>query len=69
MGDNKDAETKLAGQRKAIQDHINKYNVYAHEQDKNFALKTIRNAQQQIEDIKKRNPKTSMSHLDTWKPY
>lgn len=68
MGDTKDAEKKLEGQRRAIQEHINKYKTYPHAQDKDFALKTIRNAQQQIADIKKRAPNTSNSPLDTWKP-
>ena len=69
MGDNKDAEKKLAGQREAIQNHINKYKTYPHKQDQDFAWKTIQNAQKQIIDIKRRNPGTSTSLLDTWKPY
>jgi hypothetical protein len=69
MGDKKEAEKKLDGQRKAIEEHIKKFRTFQFPQDKEFALKTIRNAQKQIEDIKKRNPLTSTSPFDTWKPY
>ena len=68
MSDNKEAEKKLQGQRDAIKVHINKYNMFPHRQDKEFALKTIVNAQNQIVKIKRRHPGLADSPLDRWKP-
>ncbi len=57
----------IKSHRKAIREHIDKYNSYTADQEKQFALKTIRNAQQQIADIKtkKRFPD---EWEDTWGP-
>ena len=68
LSDKKEAEKKLAGQRSAIESHVNKYRFYNHDYDKKFALKTISNCQREIIDIKKRNPGTSVSPWDNWKP-
>ena len=68
MGDNKKDEIKLEGQRRAIQEHIVKYKERYIDYEKDFALKTIQRAQKEIADIKRRNPNTSVSPLDTWKP-
>jgi len=53
MGDKKDDEVKLAGHRKCIEEHIAKYKTYKIDHEKLFALKTIRNAQQKIKEIRK----------------
>ncbi|MDQ6523987.1 hypothetical protein RB608_10265 [Nocardioides sp. LHD-245] len=66
--DLKKTETKIAGHRRAIRAHIEKYRRYPADQDKAFALKTIQNAQRQISDLKRRQPRASSSSEDTWRP-
>lgn len=63
-----DDKAKIEGQRRAIREHIDKYARYPHEQDKRTALKTIQNAQRQIESLKRRNPRLGSSREDTWRP-
>ncbi|MFI9009237.1 hypothetical protein ACIGNX_18615 [Actinosynnema sp. NPDC053489] len=61
---------KIASQRNTIATHIEKWRRYPNPQDKEFALKTIRNAQAQIQKLKSRHP--SLRHdtasEDTWQP-
>ena len=64
-------QKKLDGQRKArkaIREHIEKFKKYPKKYDKEFALKTIRNAQKQIKDIRAKNPTLTASSEDTWNP-
>jgi len=63
-----DDKTKLAGQRRAVREHIDKYNKYPLEHDKNYALKTIRNAQNQIQRIRAKHPHWPSSYEDNWTP-
>jgi len=63
-----DDKVKLEGQRRAIREHINKHARYPNEQDKRTALKSIQNAQRQIESLKRRNPRLGSSREDTWRP-
>ena len=64
-----EAEKLLEGQRRAIREHIDKYNRYEHSYDKDTALKTIRRCQGEIRDIKSScNVSTSDSWEDTWNP-
>lgn len=66
--DLKRTETKLAGHRGAIREHIAKYERYPAPQDKAFALKTIARVQDTIRDLKRRQPRASSSYEDTWSP-
>ena len=63
-----DDKTKLAGQRKAVREHIEKYKNYTLQHEKDFALKTIRNAQKQIASIMKKHPHWDSSFEDSWSP-
>ena len=63
-----DDKTKLEGQRKAVREHIEKYNTYTIQHEKDYALKTIRNAQKQIANILKKHPHWAGSYEDTWSP-
>ena len=63
-----DDKTKLAGQRAAVREHIEKYNKYTQQHEKDYALKTIRNAQKQIASILKKHPHWPSSSEDTWSP-
>jgi hypothetical protein len=68
MGSSADTRVKIDGQRRAILEHIEKYNRYPMKQDKDFALKTIRNAQSQIQSLRGRHPQIPADPIDTWKP-
>ena len=63
-----DDKTKLEGQRAAIREHKEKYERYSIQNDKDFALKTIKNCQNQIANILRRHPHWSSSWEDSWKP-
>jgi hypothetical protein len=63
-----DDKTKLEGQRRAVRDHIDKYNRYPSQQEKQTALKTVQNAQSHIAALKRRNPRLGDSYEDTWRP-
>jgi hypothetical protein len=63
-----DDRLKLDGQRRAIREHIEKYKSYPNPADKNFALKTIRNAQEQIGKILTNHPHWLGSWEDKWTP-
>ena len=62
-----DVERKLAGHRRAVKEHIDKYNRYPAKQDKDFALKTIQRIQNEIADLKRRNRTAGSSWEDTWR--
>jgi hypothetical protein len=66
--DLKKTEAKIAGHRRAIRDHIAKYERYPAAQDKAFALKTIQRVQGTIRDLKRRQPRAYSSYEDTWQP-
>lgn len=61
-------EKKIAGHRRAIREHIAKYERYPDDRDKAFALKTIERVQGTIRDLKHRQPRASSSYEDTWRP-
>jgi len=64
------ARQELRGQRRAISEHVAKYQRYAQPYEKDFALKTIRSAQAHISRLKSSHP--SLAHdsswEDTWRP-
>lgn len=61
------AMSRIEGQRRAIREHIGKFENYPHQQDKEFALRTIRICQKEIEDIKRKcNVYIESSHEDSW---
>lgn len=66
--DLKQTETKIAGHRRAIRDHIAKCRRYPSPQDKAFALKTIERVQATIRELKRKQPRASSSYEDTWRP-
>ena len=61
-----DEERAVDRHRTTIRDHIDKYKRYSADHEKQFALKTIQNAQQQIRDIKRRKPSIRDSWEDNW---
>ena len=63
-----DDKKKLEGQRAAVREHIEKYNRYDLDEEKEFALKTIRNAQNQIKKILSKHPHWDSAPEDTWSP-
>jgi len=65
----REALEKIDAQRAAIREHIDKYNSYPHEYDKNCALKTISNCQSIIADLKRRcDSDIDSSYEDIWSP-
>jgi hypothetical protein len=64
------ARTELESQRRTIRDHQRKYSTYKQQYEKEFALKTIRNAQNQIAKIKSKHPSLARDNAseDTWRP-
>ncbi len=63
-----DDKAKLEGQRAAIREHIEKYKRYSEQHEKDFALKTIRNCQNQISIIRSRHSHWPSIWEDTWRP-
>jgi hypothetical protein len=61
-------EKKVEGHRRAIREHIEKYQRYVDERDKNFALKTIQRVQKEIADLKRRKPNIRSKPEDSWRP-
>ena len=58
MSDSKaDAEKKIKGHRKAVEEHVAKYHKYPHENDKKFALKTIQRVQAIIAELRRPHAK------------
>jgi len=63
-----DEQKKIDGHRRAVRDHIDKYKRYPVQQDKDFALKTIRRVQGEIADLMRKNPRARSSWEDSWRP-
>ncbi|MFK7766910.1 MAG: hypothetical protein AB8B55_06780 [Mariniblastus sp.] len=63
-----DDKKKLAGHRKSVLEHIEKYKKYTQDHEKAFALKTIRNVQTQIKKIMSKHPHWESKPEDTWNP-
>jgi hypothetical protein len=68
MGSSSDTKVKIDGHRRAIREHIEKYNRYPMKQDKDYALKTIRNVQTQIQSLRTKHPQIPADPIDTWRP-
>ena len=70
MGKTRDeAMRAIEGHRRAIREHIDKYNTYPYQYDKDYALKTIRRCQGEIETLKNQcNVYIESSWEDTWNP-
>jgi len=62
-----DEQRAVDSHRGTIREHVEKYKRYEGS-EKNTALSTIQNAQQQIRDIMSRKPSMSGSWEDTWSP-
>ena len=65
------AMSRIEGQRRAISEHIEKFENYSYPQDKEFALRTIRICQDEIEKLKRQcNVSIESSWEDYWSaPY
>jgi len=63
-----DGKVKLDGQRRAIREHIEKYKKYPLDRDKDYALKTIRNCQKEVQSLRKKYPHLPESWEDKWVP-
>ena len=60
---------KIEGHRASIEEHIEKYKTYDMDGEKQKALKTIENTQNEIKKILARNTgNIEQSWKDTWKP-
>jgi hypothetical protein len=64
------ARKDLEGMRKAVEEHIGKYQSYPDRQDKETALKTIQRVQGDIAATKAKHPSLTndSSRLDSWRP-
>ena len=64
------ARTKIHSHRRAVAEHIEKWRRYNQPHEKEFALKTIRNAQSQIAKLKDAHPSLRYDNAseDTWTP-
>ncbi|MDD4287665.1 MAG: hypothetical protein PHO20_04845 [Candidatus Peribacteraceae bacterium] len=60
-------ERAVDSHRDTIREHIEKYKRYEGS-EKNTALSTIENAQQQISDIRRRKSSIPSSWEDDWRP-
>jgi hypothetical protein len=63
-----DESDKVAGQRNAIRQHIEKYNRFSIPYEKQTALRTIELAQREIANLKRRKPSIPDSWEDGWRP-
>lgn len=62
-----EAISRIESQRRAIREHIEKFNRYPVRQDKEYALKTIYRCQNEIRNIKDRcSSYIESSWEDTW---
>lgn len=62
------AREQLEGHRRAVREHARKWRDYSAHQDKNFALKTIENAQRHIQRLKDAHPSLSSNQReDSWR--
>ncbi|TDO68419.1 hypothetical protein EV651_102340 [Kribbella sp. VKM Ac-2571] len=64
------AREKLDGQRRAVREHVEKWQRYVEAYEKNGALKTIQNAQRHIQKIKSDYPtlRNDNRSEDAWRP-
>ena len=64
------ARKELAGMRKAVADHIEKYQRYVEPYEKQGALKTVQRVQGDIARLKSKHPslKDDSDRVDTWRP-
>jgi hypothetical protein len=58
----------VEGHRRAVREHIAKFFDYDFENQKEFALKTVRRVQGEIADVRARARSTAASWEDTWDP-
>lgn len=64
----KDTIEYITSQRDSIREHIEKYEKYPHDRDKNFALDTISRCQERIEHAKNKcSSSIPDSYEDHWK--
>jgi hypothetical protein len=70
MSDNTaNARTKLAGHRATVRAHSQKWHDYREQYEKDFAWKTIQNAQNMISRLKTDHPSLrESSREDNWRP-
>lgn len=69
MSDNTaSAKKKIDGHRSHIRSHIEKYNRYREDYEKQTMVKQIQNAQTQIGDLRGKHPSIAASSEDTWRP-
>lgn len=71
MADNlSSARDRVAGHRKQIRGSVDKWRTYKETYEKNNQVKTIQNAQGQIDKLIQKHPtlKNERSWEDTWKP-
>ncbi len=61
-----EAMSRIEGHRRAIREHIDKFNNYPYPQDKEFALKTIERCQSEIANLKRQ---CNVSIEDSWEDY
>lgn len=63
------AREQLDGQRRTVREHARKWRDYPAQQDKDFAWKTIQNAQRHIQKLKDDHPSLrSNEREDSWRP-
>lgn len=62
------ARRVLEGHRRAIRDHIAKYERYTDQHDKEFALKTVRRVQGRARALVRKHPTLANSWEDGWSP-
>lgn len=63
------ARTKIEGHRRAIREHAQKWHIYSAQHDKDFAWKTIQNAQRHIRTLKAEHPSLRNDRPeDSWRP-
>jgi hypothetical protein len=63
-----DDADKIAGQRRAVREHIAKFENYPNANDKAFALKTVRRCQNEISDLLAKHRHWDSSWEDDWNP-
>jgi hypothetical protein len=61
-------EKKLEGGRRAVRQHIAKFNEFKRLEDKRFALRSISIAQNEIASVRRQHPQWPKSDEDDWEP-
>lgn len=63
------ARKELESARKAVAEHVDKWKRYTEKQDKDFAAKTVKRVQGDIQKLKSNHPSLNKdSWEDTWAP-